>query len=70
MSQADLIRQTGEMIDFYRRSMNEYRDRAECLYRRAATAEAELEAVRAKLREVTDERDRVRRELDFIASRN
>lgn len=50
--------------------MNEYRDRAECLYRRAATAEAELEAVRAKLREVTDERDRVRRELDFIASRN
>ena len=70
MSQADLIKQTGEMIDYYRRLMNEYYDRANSLYQRAVTAEAELKAVRAKLREVTDEHDRVRRELDFIASRN
>jgi hypothetical protein len=70
MSQAELIKQTGEMIDFYRRSMIEYRDRADNLYHRAIIAETELEAMRAKLREITDERDRLGRELDFIASRN
>jgi len=61
--------QFNELIEYYRKLCDRHWAEINATTERAVRAEAHMTRLRCELEDMTAERDRLRRELDFIASR-